>query len=443
MTELLLPLLQTALLVILVVLVGLRLRAAGADPAATERLVRIEAAGLRAEQAQREELRALREETQRGGRETAQALREELTALGQAVKERLESVGAELARRGEADERRQEALRKSVDERLEAVRLVVEQRLEALNLANAAKLEEMRATVDEKLHATLETRLTASFSLVSERLEKVQAGLGEMQNLATGVGDLKRVLTNVKSRGGWAEIQLGWLLEQTLAAEQYRSNVRVRPDSNEIVEFAICLPGDGESVWLPIDAKFPKEDYERLLEAYESADPDAIERHGKAIERAIRDEAKKISDKYVCPPHTTNFAIMYLPTEGLFAEVIRRPGLVDDIQTKCRVTIAGPTTFTALLNSLQMGFRTLAIQQRSGEVWKILGATKSEFEKFTGLWEKLGKQLSTAQNTVEEVGKKSRTIARALKNVESESAPALGESAAPLLAFDDERDAAE
>jgi DNA recombination protein RmuC len=217
----------------------------------------------------------------------------------------------------------------------------------------------------------------------------------------------------------------------------------VRPDSNEIVEFAICLPGDGESVWLPIDAKFPKEDYERLLDAYESADTDAIERHGKAIERAIRDEAKKISDKYVCPPHTTNFAIMYLPTEGLFAEVIRRPGLVDDIQTKSRVTIAGPTTFTALLNSLQMGFRTLAIQQRSGEVWKILGATKSEFEKFTGLWEKLGKQLLTAQNTVEEVGKKSRTIARALKNVESESAPALGESVAPLLAFDDERDAAE
>jgi DNA recombination protein RmuC len=417
--------------VVLVVLALLRLRGTGgADAANAERLVRIEAAAARAEQIQREEIRALRAELQQGGRETAQALREELTALGQTVADRLKSIGDDLARRGEADERRQEALRATV-----------EQRLETLNASNSAKLEEMRATVDEKLHATLETRLTASFGLVSDRLEKVQAGLGEMRDLATGVGDLKRVLTNVKSRGGWAEIQLGWLLEQTLAPEQYKANVRVRPDTNELVEFAICLPGDGESVWLPIDAKFPKEDYERLLEAYESADADAIERHGKAIERAVREEAKKISDKYVCPPHTTNFAIMYLPTEGLFAEVIRRPGLVDDIQTRCRVTIAGPTTFTALLNSLQMGFRTLAIQQRSGEVWKILGATKSEFEKFTGLWEKLGKQLSTAQNTVEEVGRKSRTIARALKNVESESA--IAAETAPLLAFDEDRDAAE
>jgi DNA recombination protein RmuC len=443
MTDLL-PGLQLLLLLALLVLAVLRLRGGGRDPAEAERLVRIEAAGARTEQLQRDELRALRAEMQQTGRETAQALRQELTALSQTVKERLDTVAAELGRRGEAEERRQEALRRSVEERLDAVRVAVEQRLEALNAANTAKLEEMRATVDEKLHATLEQRLTQSFGLVSDRLEKVQTGLGEMRELATGVGDLKRVLTNVKNRGGWAEIQLGWLLEQVLAPDQYRANVRVRPDTNEIVEFAICLPGDGEPVWLPIDAKFPKEDYERLLEAYEGADTEAIERHGKAIERAVREEAKKISDKYVCPPHTTNFAIMYLPTEGLFAEVIRRPGLVDEIQTKCRVTIAGPTTFTALLNSLQMGFRTLAIQQRSGEVWSVLAKAKTEFENFGGLWEKLGKQLTTVQNTVEDVGRKSRTIARALKNVETQSAADLtAPPAAPMLAFEEGRDAAE
>jgi DNA recombination protein RmuC len=286
---------------------------------------------------------------------------------------------------------------------------------------NEAKLEQMRATVDEKLQGTLETRLGESFKIVSERLEQVHKGLGEMQTLATGVGDLKRVLTNVKSRGGWGEVQLGMLLEDLLTAEQYAKNVRIRPDSGETVEFAVRLPGKGDGVplFLPIDAKFPQEDYDRLLSAHESGLPDEVEKSALALERAVRAQAKSICEKYVHPPHSTDFAIMYLPTEGLFAEVARRPGLCSDIQATHRVMLTGPTTLAALLTSLQMGFRTLAIEKRSSEVWQVLGAAKAEFRKYGEVWNKLERQLETAKKTVEEAGRRTRAVERTLRDVET------------------------
>jgi DNA recombination protein RmuC len=279
----------------------------------------------------------------------------------------------------------------------------------------------MRATVDEKLQSTLETRLGQSFKLVSDRLEAVQRGLGEMQNLAIGVGDLKRVLTNVKKRGTFGEVQLGALLEDMLTAEQYASNVITVPGTNDRVEFAIRMPGqeEGEHVYLPIDAKFPVEDYQRLLDAQEAADIDAANAAGRALENRVRDEAKRIQAKYVSPPHTTDFAVLYLPTEGLYAEVIRRPGLFESLQRDHRVTVAGPTTLSALLNSLQMGFRTLAIAKRSSEVWKILGAVKTEFGKFGVVLEKTRKQLDTVRNSIDSAGQRTRVIERKLREVET------------------------
>ncbi|MET0327231.1 MAG: DNA recombination protein RmuC [Luteimonas sp.] len=312
------------------------------------------------------------------------------------------------------------------EQRIGEMRTTLEQQLQRLQADNAAKLEQMRATVDEKLQTTLNTRLDASFKLVSERLEQVQRGLGEMQQLATGVGDLKRVLTNVKDRGGWGEVQLENILEQTLTAEQYGRSVRVKPDSSETVDFAIRLPGRGDAdavVWLPVDAKFPREDYERLIDAQEKGDADAVKTSAAQLERAIRVQAKSISDKYVCPPHTTDFAVMFLPTEGLYAEVIRRAGLVDLLQREHRMVVAGPTTFTALLNSLQMGFRTLAIEKRSSEVWQVLGAVKSEFGKFAGILEKAEKQISTVGKSLGEASRKTRTIERRLRGVETLPGP--------------------
>ncbi|HJS34339.1 MAG TPA: DNA recombination protein RmuC, partial [Pseudoxanthomonas sp.] len=287
---------------------------------------------------------------------------------------------------------------------------------------NAQKLEQMRATVDEKLQATLTQRLDASFSLVSERLEAVQRGLGEMQQLATGVGDLKRVLSNVKDRGGWGEVQLENLLEQVLTAEQFARSVKVRPDSNEAVDFAIRLPGrqDGDvPVWLPIDAKFPREDYEKLIEAQERGDADAMRVAATQLERAIKVQAKSINEKYVVPPHTTDFAVLFLATEGLYAEAIRRPGLVDALQRDYRIVIAGPTTLAALLNSLQMGFRTLAIEKRSSEVRVLLGAVKTEFGKFATVLEKANSQLDTVQNSIKQAGVRTRAIERQLRGVEA------------------------
>jgi DNA recombination protein RmuC len=307
------------------------------------------------------------------------------------------------------------------------MRQTLEARLKDLQGDNATRLEQMRQTVDEKLQSTLNTRLDSSFKLVSERLEQVQRGLGEMQQLATGVGDLKRVLSNVKNRGGWGEVQLDNILEQTLTAEQYARGVKVRPDSGEMVDFAVRLPGRGDDqapVWLPIDSKFPREDYERLLDAQEAGDLEAVRGSGNQLERAIRVQARSISEKYIVPPHTTDFAVMFLPTEGLYAETIRRPGLVDALQREHRVVIAGPTTVTALLNSLQMGFRTLAIEQRSSEVWSLLGAVKGEFGKFAGILEKAEKQINTVGKSLGDASRKTRTIERKLRGVESLSADA-------------------
>lgn len=297
--------------------------------------------------------------------------------------------------------------------------------LDKLREENSAKLEVMRQTVDEKLQGTLEKRLGESFKLVSDRLEAVHQGLGEMQTLATGVGDLKRVLTNVKSRGTWGEVQLEALLTDMLTPDQFDKNVRINPNSGETVEFAIRLPGktDNRPVYIAIDSKFPIEDYERLVLAQDSGNSEEIEVAGKALEKAIKIEAKRICDKYIHVPHSTDFAIMYLPTEGLFAEVIRRPTLMQEIQTKFKVMVNGPTTLAATLNSLQMGFRTLAIEKRSSEVWEILGAAKAEFARYGGVWDKLKKQLETAQNTVEEAGKRTRAIERNLRGVETTQIP--------------------
>jgi DNA recombination protein RmuC len=303
----------------------------------------------------------------------------------------------------------------------ETLRGAVEQRLERLQQDNSAKLEQMRQTVDEKLHATLEKRLSESFRQVSERLELVHKGLGEMQTLAAGVGDLKRVLSNVKTRGVFGETQLAALLEQVMAPEQYERNVATRPGSAARVEFAIKLPGrDGAGpVLLPIDAKFPIEDYQRLQAAQEAGDKAALELAEKALEARVKLEAKTIAEKYVEPPHTTEFALLYLPFEGLFAEVLRRPGLFDQIQRQFRITVCGPTNLLAYLNSLQMGFRTLAIQQRSSEVWKVLGTVKSEFAKFAEVLANTKRQLQTVANTIDQAEVRTRQIERKLKDVEA------------------------
>ena len=285
---------------------------------------------------------------------------------------------------------------------------------------NADKLEQMRATVDEKLQATLETRLGESFKLVSERLEQVHAGLGEMRTLATGVGDLKRVLGNVKTRGIFGETQLAAIIQELLTPEQYAVNISTKPDSAERVEFAVKLPGNGDApIWLPIDAKFPSEDYERLLDAQENADILAAATAGQALEQRIRLEARKIADKYISPPDTTDFGILFLPTEGLYAEVLRRPGLFEAIQRECRVVLAGPTTLSALLNSLRFGFRTLAIEKRSSEVWQVLGAVRTEFNKFGGVLDRVQQQIGTVSNTLNLAGTRTRAIEKRLKGVES------------------------
>jgi DNA recombination protein RmuC len=341
-------------------------------------------------------------------------LRETSRQLNEAVQQRLTDMGHKVAELVGANERGQESLRKSVEEKLTQ-----------LNENNARKLEEVRVTVDEKLHSTLEKRLTDSFGLVTEQLGSVQRGLGEMKDLANGVGDLKRVLTNIRSRGGYGEVQLQMLLEQMLSPEQYVKNVNVRPNTQEAVEFAIKFPGpaSGEPVLLPIDAKFPREAWEQLEDAQVRGDQDGVKQAAEKLEAVIRSAAKDISAKYIEPPLTTNFAVMFLPTEGLFAEVVRRPGLVDELQTKYHITIAGPTTFAALLTSFQMGFRTLAIQKKGSEVWKVLAATKLEFEKFGGLMDRVDKNIGTVQNTLREVGTRSRAITRKLRDVETADVP--------------------
>jgi DNA recombination protein RmuC len=356
--------------------------------------------------------------------EMQQTLQQPFDALGQ----RLDSLNKELiAIRAVTDnqtktqEVRFQSLTQQIQDSLETSRRTINERLGEIQQDNAKKLEDMRKTVDEKLQSTLEERLGASFKIVSERLEQVHRGLGEMQSLASGVGDLKRVLTNVKTRGTWGEIQLEAMIEQVLTSNQYAKNMATRPGSSERVEFAIRFPGRDEDcpVWLPIDAKFPMEDYQRLIEAQDQADLAGIEQAGKALENRIRLEAKTIADKYLEPPHTTDFAVLYLPTEGLYAEVIRRPGLADSLQRDHRVTLAGPTNLLALLNSLQMGFRTLAIEQRSSEVWQVLGQVKTEFSKFGAVIEATEKKLQEASNKFSEVGRRKRAIDRSLKEVEA------------------------
>jgi DNA recombination protein RmuC len=338
---------------------------------------------------------------------SARAQREEGAAQVARLAQQLQTQVAELAN--------------TVRLNLGDVRTTLEGRLQSLQQGNEAKLEQMRATVEEKLQTTLEARLGESFRLVSERLEQVHRGLGEMQTLASGVGDLKRVLTNVKTRGTFGEVQLAALLEQVLTPEQYATNIATRPGSSERVEFAVRLPGrdDGTPVWLPIDAKFPAEDYERLLAAHDAADAVAIEAAGRALEARIRSEAKTMREKYVEPPHTTDFGVLFLPTEGLFAEVLRRPGLSEALNRDLRVVIAGPTTLFAMLNSLQMGFRTLALEKRSAEVWQVLGAVKTEFGKFGEVLASLKRQLATASNTIEQAETRTRQMDRRLRSVEA------------------------
>lgn len=344
-------------------------------------------------------------------------------AADAAAKALREEVQGTLARLGEGIGEKVTALSSRTEERQEALRQTVETRLDVLRTENAAKLDQMRQTVDEKLQGTLEQRLGASFKLVSDQLEQVFRSVGEMQSLATGVGDLKRVLTNVKSRGTWGEVALGGLLEQVMVEDQFERNVEVVPASGQRVEYAIRLPGgtngDGGAVWLPIDAKFPTEDYERLVEASERGDPEGVETAAKAMEARIRAAGREICAKYVHPPHSTDFGVLFLPTEGLFAEVVRRPGLIDALQNECRIVVTGPTTLMALLSSLRMGFRTLAIQKRSSEVWRVLAAVKSEFEKFGDVMDKVSKKLQEAQSAVDQAGTRRRAVDRKLRGVEA------------------------
>lgn len=323
------------------------------------------------------------------------------------------------------------------EQKLDSIRQTLEQQLKSLREDNSAKLDQMRMVVDEKLQATLEKRLNDSFRLVSERLEQVHHGLGEMQSLAADVGALQRTLTNVKTRGTWGEVQLEGLLQQVLSPDQYAKNVATRDGSNDRVEFAIRLPGrepGGDSdVWLPIDAKFPQEDYQRLVDAVEKGDGAGAEEFSKSLVNRIKSEAKNIKEKYLDPPRTTDFGILFLPTEGLYAEVLRQPGLLESLQLDHRIVITGPTTLAAILNSLQVGFRTLAIEKRSSEVWNLLGVVKKEFGLFAGILEKTQKKLQEASNTIDDAAKKTRTIERKLRNVEgatsvSGTAPILEEN---------------
>jgi DNA recombination protein RmuC len=353
--------------------------------------------------------KALREEITCNLQTLGGALSQTVEQISQSQKERLDRVSGSVTELTQRSGEQQDALRKTVEERLDAIRK-----------ENTEKLEQMRQTVDEKLQSTLDHRLGASFQIVADRLEQVYRSMGEMQTLASGVGDLKRLLTNVKSRGTWGEVALGNVLEEMMAPDQYGRNVEIVPGSNQRVEYAVRLPGDGEvPVWLPLDAKFPVEDYERLVDASQRGNVDAVEIAAKAIETVIRVSAKTISEKYIHSPHSTDFAVLFLPTEGLFAEVVRRPGLVDALQREWHIMVAGPTTLVSLLVSLRVGFRSLAIQRHSNEVWKVLAAVKTEFGKFGGIIDKVSKKLRETQNVIDvEVGRRRRAMDRKLQGVE-------------------------
>jgi DNA recombination protein RmuC len=417
-----LPLLLAAVSLLLLLLVLKKLTAA--DGHDLEKALREEFRASQAESAKatREEFKISRAEAAHAARE----LREEVAAAQKTANETvIQTIGVMGKSQKDsltAVELRLKELVDSNRNRLDKLREVLDSQIKSLQQSNEKKLDQMRETVDEKLQTTLEKRLGESFKLVSERLESVQKGLGEMQSLATGVGDLKRVLTNVKARGTWGEVQLGAILEQILTPEQYARNVKTRAGSQEMVEYAIRLPGPEDQVeavvWLPIDSKFPQEDYLRLVAAAEVADTEALDKALAALSRSIQNSAREISAKYLNPPQTTDFAIMFLPTEGLYAEVLRQPGLVEKLQQECRVVVAGPTTLSAILSSLRMGFRTLAIEKRSSEVWKILAAVKTEFGKFGEVLHKVKRQLETAANTIELTEIRTRAMERKLKEVE-------------------------
>ncbi|MBV9862289.1 MAG: DNA recombination protein RmuC [Alphaproteobacteria bacterium] len=473
-----------AIILAAVVVAAVRMAVARAaiPPRMEVRLLALEAGIGRGEAAVREEAGRGREE----GREAARSLREEvagcvaglaggvhrdLTDLAAIQSRRLDGFAATLNEAKAEAAARAEGLRgelgaslqhlldthsrtvalmlQQAADRQEALRHTVEGRLDAIRHENAAKLEQMRLTVDEKLQATLEQRLGASFRQVNDSLEQVYRSVGEMQALAAGVGDLKRVLTNIKSRGTWGEVSLGNLLEEALAPDQYDRNIEIQPGSNQRVEFAIRLPGDGQTpVWLPLDAKFPLEDYERLVDAVERGEVAAAEIAARAVEARIRGAGRDICAKYVHPPRSTDFAVLFVPTEGLFAEIVRRPGLVDALQRECHVMVAGPTTLLSLLTALRMGFRSLAIQKRSDEVWKVLGAVKHEFGQFGTVIDGLGRKLDEAQKFLDErVGRRRRAMERQLRAVESlpedEATALLGLAAAGLPPEDELREAAE
>jgi DNA recombination protein RmuC len=370
----------------------------------------------------RAELRAAREEASA----SASELRQEVSRTHQASTETLvntiSQIGESQTTKFQAFTVQLKTLTESNQGGLKHLQETVDGRLQELRSSNERKLEQMREVVDEKLQSTLEKRLGESFKLVGDRLEAVQQGLGEMRSLASGVGDLKKVLTNVKTRGTWGEVQLGALLEQILTPEQFDRNVKPHPDSRDVVEFAIRLPGASgdpdQCVWLPIDSKFPQEDYLRLVEASENGDAAAVQQAQSALIRSIQDSAKDVGSKYLNPPLTTDFAILFLPTEGLYSEALRHPGLVERLQREHRIVVAGPTTLAALLNSLRIGFQTLAIEQRSSEVWKVLGAVKHEFGKFGDVLDKVKRQLETAGRTIEETGVRTRAMERKLRSVE-------------------------
>jgi DNA recombination protein RmuC len=388
--------------------------------------------GVRAESATG--AKQLREEVIAALKGIAEATTRTMGELANVQKAQLEAMSSAIVKLSDSNEKK-----------LEAVRVTVESKLQSMQIDNAKQLDQMRQTVDEKLQGTLEKRLGESFKQVSERLEQVHKGLGEMQTLATGVGDLKKVLTNVKTRGTWGEVQLGALLEQVLNPDQFATNVATK-DGGERVEFAIKLPGQSadkdETVWLPIDAKFPVEDYQRLVEAQERADVEGAEAAGKQLENRVKACAGDICQKYLNPPRTTDFGILFLPIEGLFAEVIRRTGLTEAIQRECRVVIAGPTTLWSILSSLQMGFRTLAIQKRSSEVWNLLAAVKTEWTKYGDVLDAVQKKLHQASETIEKAKARSRAVGRKLKDVQELPA---GEATGllPLNVMEDDVEAAE
>lgn len=358
----------------------------------------------------------LRDEMKQNREEMTNTLVGLLGEMRESQNERQESIGKRI---GELTDSNEKALGSMRDK--------IEVRLKELQDSNEKKLEKMRETVDEKLQSTLEKRIGESFKRVSEHLEAVHKGLGEMKNLANGVGDLKKVLTNVKTRGTWGEVQLGNILEQIMTHDQYGTNVATRPGSSERVEYAVKLPGPEDDpdvcVWLPIDAKFPQEDYLRLVEASEAGDVDAVNQATAALRSAVLLSAKDIRDKYIDPPNTTDFAIMFLPTEGLYAEVLRQTGIVEQLQREMRIVAAGPTTLAAILSSLRMGFRTLAIEKRSSEVWQVLRAVKTEFGRFGDVLTRLGRQLDTAKRTVDQTGVRTRAMKRKLRDVETLPGP--------------------